>query len=170
VLSIEQSKSRTSELKLKMNKLQPVLNQIKDVNTQMGSLGPRLASLQDAQASTQKWSSIMDHMTHNTPGGIWLTLMKSKEPTKDAPTQITLGGIALTQDSVATFMLNLKKSEHLEKVELKYTMPQVINDQTMFKFELTMGVAGTGGKGDDKKKPKPGTISEHKEAAKEAGA
>lgn len=166
-LDAEQTRSKTAALKHKMTRIQPILNEIDDTKKELSIMGPKLTSLQDAQTFTQRWGKLLDHLTRNTPSGLWLTQLRCRENKKEGSTEISFLGVSLDQRGVGDFMLRLKKFEDLQKVDLKYTSAEKTAESENIKFEVIGTIAGTD-EADKEKKKKP--LAEKKSDMKEVGA
>jgi Tfp pilus assembly protein PilN len=146
-----------SKLQADTNKNKGMLAKIEENRHQLNDLSPRLKTLSDAQDMTQRWASILDHLSKQTPPGAWLTglVTQSTDPTK--PLSTSFKGISTRQELVGEFMLRLQTCAELENVSLRFTGEKIISSNKGIEFDVTADIAGTA-----TEKPK----NEQKEGAK----
>ncbi len=124
-------------------KLEPMRNEIKANHATLAELSPRLQTLEDAQATTQRWTRILDHLSVQTPGQMYLTGLRaaSSDPTK--PIQASFQGLSANLEPVGEFILRLQNSEDLEAVNLKFAQEKVVDKGKGIEFEVAADIAGT---------------------------
>jgi Tfp pilus assembly protein PilN len=139
----EATSGDVGRLEAEVKKLQPIRDEIAASQKSLAELWPRLTTLEDAQMMTARWSRILGHLSHHTPGTMWLTAMRAagSDPTK--PIQATFQGITGRLEPVGEFILRLQLCEDLQSVNLKYAQEKIVSDGRGIEFEVTADVAGT---------------------------
>ncbi len=139
-------------------RLKPLKGQIARAEAERARLAPRLKTLEDAQAATNRWSNILQHLATNTPSQTWLTNIRSKvesDPTK--PIELSLIGMSAAQQPVGEFMLRTQNSRDLEAVNLRYTQEKVTaSGASAIEFEVAAAIVGSA-------QPKPVVSEQAKE-------
>lgn len=144
-LWVETDRAQREEetLKKQVARLEPMVKAIDSNNAQLSILSPRLTTLEDAQISTDRWIKVLDHLTRNTPGDVWLTTIRcvATDPTK--PVSCNIVGISTSQDSVAEFLIRLQSSPDLVNVNLKLTQEKFVDTKKAIEFEISADLEGT---------------------------
>lgn len=128
------------------HKMQPLLDQLKKNQDDLDTLKPRLETLQQAQSMTTKWGHVLDHLTKNTPQGIWLTGVRSFQQDRSKPLTITFAGMGESQETIGKMILALQQCEDLEKntVQFKGSSERPgENNIKYYEFEITADLAGS---------------------------
>ncbi|MCX7992561.1 MAG: PilN domain-containing protein [Fimbriimonadales bacterium] len=126
-------------------KLRPTVQQLKQAQAELGALQPLINTLQDARKDTGRWQQLFQHFTQHTPNGCFLTnveLGKRNDPKK--PLEITLKGVAATQQLVGEFMLRLNQHPELEQVRLDYSQERALSEREVaVEFQISAQIKGT---------------------------
>ncbi|MCS7209933.1 MAG: PilN domain-containing protein [Fimbriimonadales bacterium] len=126
-------------------KLRPTVQQLQRVQAELSALQPLVSTLQNARKDTGRWQQLFQHFAQHTPENCFLTgaeLGKRSDPKK--PLEITLKGIAATQQLVGEFMLRLNQHPELEQVRLDYSQERTLGEQqTAVEFQITAHIKGT---------------------------
>jgi len=130
-------------LQAQTQKMQPVITQIETNERAFSTLQPRLRTLEDAIASTDKWTGILNHLLVQTPQNMWLTGIRTTgaDPTK--PISVSFIGLSAKQQLVGEFIMRLQNCKTLENVSLKYTQEKIVDRGTGIEFEVNADVVGT---------------------------
>lgn len=134
---------RANALEKKKEELQPKMDQVVANEEALALLQPRLASLESATVSTEKWSSLLGHLTTNTPDGVWLTGVNALPPTNTTGVVIALTGLSMSQEAVGVYILRLEAAPELENVTLKYTQEKTGPEGNWTQYEISAVLAGT---------------------------
>lgn len=134
-----------AEVDAQMAELRPTLQQLQQVQTELNTLRPLVETLRNAHKDTKRWQQLFQHLSQHTPEGCFLTgaeLGKRNDPKR--PLEITLKGIAQTQQLVGEFMLRLNQHPELEQVRLDYSQERALSEQTTaVEFQITAHIKGT---------------------------
>lgn len=124
--------------------LKPLLDELKKNQDELDQLKPRLETLQQAQAVTLKWGNVLDHLTKNTPDGLWLTGVRSFQQDRTKPLVITFAGMSTTQETIGKMILQLQQSKDIENVTFKGSSERSAeNNAKYYEFEITADLAGS---------------------------
>ncbi len=124
-------------------KLKPLMDDVDSKKDMIAALNPRVTTLETAQKKTAQWFTILNHLTTNTPDGIWLTEVKAAAPQSDKPTEMSITGLSTSQEAVGVFILRLEACPELENVQLKYTQEKIGPTTKNTQFELSANLAGS---------------------------
>jgi len=143
LLQTEQSQSEINRLQREFQKLEPVVKQTEANDAELRDLAPKLTTLENAQAATERWGRILDHLSRNIPQGMWLTNLRcvAIDPTK--PIQLTMTGLTSSQDSVGDLILRLQSCKDLQNVLLKFTQEKMVENSKAVEFEVGADIVGT---------------------------
>jgi len=135
--------SDIAKIKADTDKNKDMIAQIDDNRRQLLDLAPRLKTLSDAQMMTQRWSTILEHLSKQTPPGAWLTSMRTQgtDPTK--PLSTSFQGLSTRQELVGEFILRLQACPELENVNLKFTQEKIVTNGKGIEFDVSADIAGT---------------------------
>ena len=137
--------AQRAQVEAQLTQLRPTLQQLRQAQAQLGALQPLVETLQNAQKDTRRWLQLFQHFSQHTPQGCYLTgaeLGKRADPKK--PLEITLKGIAETQQIVGEFMLRLNQHPELENVRLDYSQERALSElTTVVEFQITAHIKGT---------------------------
>jgi len=137
--------AQRAQVEAQLTELRPTLQQLKQTQAQLAALQPLVSTLQNAQKDTRRWLQLFQHFSQHTPQGCYLTgaeLGKRADPKK--PMEITLKGLAETQQIVGEFMLRLNQHPELENVRLDYSQERALSELTsVVEFQITAQIKGT---------------------------
>ena len=137
--------AQRAQVEAQLTQLRPTLQQLKQTQAQLGALQPLVETLQNAQKDTRRWLQLFQHFSQHTPQGCYLTgaeLGKRADPKK--PMEITLKGLAETQQLVGELMLRLNQHPELENVRLDYSQERALSELTsVVEFQITAQIKGT---------------------------
>lgn len=130
-------------LQAQTQKMQPVIAKIEADERAFSAMQPRLRTLEDAVASTDKWTAILNHLLVQTPPNTWLTGIRTNgmDPTK--PISVSFIGLSARQQLVGEFIMRLQNCKTLENVGLKYTQEKIVDRGSGIEFEISADVVGT---------------------------
>lgn len=148
--------SDIAKLKADTDKNKEKLAQIDENRRELLDLAPRLKTLSDAQLMTQRWGTILQHLSKQTPPGAWLTGMRTQGTDPTRPLTTSFQGLSNRQELVGEFILRLQACPDLENVNLKFTAEKIVSNGKGIEFDVSADIAGTA-----EAKPK----DEQKEAA-----
>jgi len=124
-------------------KLEPTVKQVDTNQKEIGKLTPRLTTLVSAQKGTERWLKILDHLSRNTPDGVWLTTLRCTQADKTKPVVAQFNGTSGSQDTIGAFLLRLQSCSELDKVTLKFTQERVSSTGRGIEFEIVSDIVGT---------------------------
>jgi Tfp pilus assembly protein PilN len=127
---------RTAELQSRIRKLEPVVRKIEDDEDAYAQIAPRVKILEGAQAMTEKWIGLMDHLSKQTPQNTWLTGLRSSALDATKPISVSFAGLSDKQELVGDLMLRLQNCPYLDDVALRYTQEKVIQQGSGIEFEI----------------------------------
>jgi len=137
--------AQRAQVEAQLTQLRPTLQQLKQTQAQLAALQPLVETLQNAQKDTRRWLQLFQHFSQHTPQGCYLTgaeLGKRADPKK--PMEITLKGLAETQQIVGELMLRLNQHPELENVRLDYSQERALSElTTVVEFQITAQIKGT---------------------------
>jgi Tfp pilus assembly protein PilN len=137
--------AQRAQVEAQLTQLRPTLQQLKQTQAQLAALQPLVETLQNAQKDTRRWLQLFQHFSQHTPQGCYLTgaeLGKRADPKK--PMEITLKGLAETQQLVGELMLRLNQHPELENVRLDYSQERALSElTTVVEFQITAHIKGT---------------------------
>lgn len=135
------ARREASQLKANVKKVEPIVKAIDADELAYSQMSPRVKTLEDAQAITNKWVGILDHLATQTPKNTWLTSIRCSASDGTKPISVSFAGLSDKQDLVGELILRLQNSPHLENVSLRYTQEKVIEKGTGIEFEISVDIA-----------------------------
>ena len=145
ILSFQVS-SKTSTLEMlnsELQKIAPIRKEIKADKNAETALQPKLTTLKHAQDVTNSWSTVLTHLSQQTPNGVWLTEIQcnAQDPTKSV--QASFIGNSVSQDQVSNYVFRLQNCTALKNVNLKFTQEKEGTDGNITNFQIDSVVKGT---------------------------
>ncbi len=135
--------AQIAQLKHDSDKHKAILGEIEENQRQLADLGPRLQTLSNAQVMSQRWATILDHLSKQTPPGSWLTALRSSGTDPAKPLQASFQGLSARQELVGEFILRLQACKELENVNLRYTAEKIVANGKGIEFDVQADIAGT---------------------------
>lgn len=134
-----------AQIEEQMVKLRPTLQQLQQTQAELRALQPLVETLRNAHKDTRRWQQLFHHLSQHTPEGCFLTgveLGKRTDPKQ--PMEITLKGIAQTQQLVGELMLRLNQHPELERIRLDYSQERALGEQlSAVEFQISALIKGT---------------------------
>ncbi len=138
------TRSRTSELKLQLARLQPVVRQIENYENATKKLMPKLELLNAAKDQTMTWCSMLDRLTQSLPQSTYLTRVTTAlSDKKNEGAKVTLTGISISQTKIGETMMRLHAIPDFEEVDLHFTQPTVVRKASAIEFEIGAAIKST---------------------------
>lgn len=134
---------QAAQLNEKIKELEPLVEELAANTAEVEKMEPRLNTLETAQADTAKWSSVLTHLTVNTPGQTWMTSVKAFQQDRTQPLVITFNGVSTNQEAVGELLLRLEAADQLEHATLKYTQPKYSDAGKQTEFEIIADLVGS---------------------------
>ena len=135
--------NQASTIEGKLKKLKPLQEKIDACKKEQSNLEPRLKTLEDARKLTNRWSNLMEHLSHNTPTNVWLTAFRSNAIDPEKPIHITFNGVGQTQTLVSEMMLRTQNATDLEGVTLVGSQEKMFEKSTGIEFEMSGDIIDT---------------------------
>jgi len=132
-------KDALADAKKKHEAIQPKIDAIAKNMTEYSKLAPKVETLEKAQKATKRWSSILTHIEHNTPSGVWLTAIHCAQSQPTENVTMTLTGKGPMQGPISDFLSRMQNHVALQGVNLSYTQ----KEQDNIKFEINSQLVGT---------------------------
>lgn len=117
-----------------INKLKKKIGEVNKFKKLQKELENKLAVLAKLKSSKSGPVHMMDDLVNVLPGKMWIKEFKQRG---DA---ITISGIGLTEDDVASFMTRLEQSKYYKSVVLKVTKQQVKQGLKLQRFTIACKV------------------------------
>lgn len=151
---IAEAQKRKEELKESI-RLVDALGELKNKILQ------RLSAIESLDKDRSTWIEIMEDLSSRVPDYLWLTTFKENPPVvpsaaeaqttatqegtvdtlKQVPSAlgktVTIEGYSFSLNSLATFMINLMRSEYFKNVELGYIKLAELEKQKAYSFQLS---------------------------------
>lgn len=135
--------AQIATLKTESDKHKSILGEIEQNKLQLADLSPRLHTLGNAQVMSQRWATILDHLSKQTPPGSWLTSVRSTSSDPSRPIQANFQGLSARQELVGEFILRLQACPELENVNLRQTQEKIVGNGRGIEFDVQADIAGT---------------------------
>lgn len=144
LLATESKKGELRGLQAEYEKQSPIRDEIEKNGDALGLLKPRLDTLISARASTEKWSTILNHISLTMPEGTFLTNVRSQSPNDPSkPIEFELTGMSLEQNLIGSFMIALQGCPEFGTVALRYTEEKRAQQGTGLEFAISTSIAGS---------------------------
>lgn len=117
-------------------------------------ISARMAAVEQLDSHRTAWVRVLENISRNVPEFIWLARFTELAPpppvdtseagATPAPTagsfltrRAEIEGYAFTLNSLASFMINLMRSDYFDNVEMTSTSEKVLGDQKAYNFVLS---------------------------------
>jgi Tfp pilus assembly protein PilN len=132
----------------KKRAMKPMLDQLAANQREATQLKPRLTTLQEAVKTTGKWSNVLNHLSTNTPRGVWLTNVRCSAATATKAATITFIGHGTNLELIGEFMARLGLCADVNQPVLRFTQERLVGRTPLLEFEISAEMKG----GPEKKK------------------
>jgi Tfp pilus assembly protein PilN len=139
----EQAQATESKLNSTRQKIAPMVHMIETNSQTEAALKPRLETLGNAQAMTERWAHILEHVSVQTPSESWLTGVRATSTDPSKPIVASFEGLATSQAPVSEFLFRLENSPDLNNVSLKFTQEKELGAVKQTQFQIDADVANT---------------------------
>ncbi|RKX26909.1 MAG: hypothetical protein DRP47_07450 [Candidatus Zixiibacteriota bacterium] len=118
-----------------------------------GKISERMAAVEKLDSHRTAWIRILEDISRNVPEFIWLARFTELNPPKvdttkqqenasstpinDRVRTAEIEGYAFTLNALASFMINMMRSDYFDNVEMKTTSEKVFGDQKAYNFVLS---------------------------------
>jgi type IV pilus assembly protein PilN len=127
---ISSAHARVDSMKQQIDAFKPQLAQVEQFRAKKADIERKLGVIHDLDRSRSGPVHVLDELSSHTPERLWLTSLEA------VPTGITLQGMSLDTEVVATFMKSLEDSPYFRDVELKSTELAEHEGLKLSKFEV----------------------------------
>ncbi len=134
VIELGDIKKEISSIKEQNSALQKKIGQVKDYEKKKEELQKKLKILSTLKENKSGPVYLLDELSNSLPEKLWIDKFSEKGG------NITISGIADSENTVAEFMNELNSQNHYKDIELKVTQQTKINEIKMQKFTLTCRV------------------------------
>ena len=112
---ISSSHARVDSMKQQIDAFKPQLAQVEQFRARKADIERKLGVIHDLDRARSGPVHMLDELSSHTPERLWLTSLEA------VPTGLTLQGMSLDTEVVATFMKSLEDSPYFRDVELRST-------------------------------------------------
>ncbi|MEA2030946.1 MAG: PilN domain-containing protein [candidate division Zixibacteria bacterium] len=113
----------------------------------------RMAAVEKLDSHRSAWIRILENISHNVPEFVWLARFIEHEPPKvdssatkgktpstpvnNRVRKAEIEGYTFTLNALASFMINMMRSDYFDNVEMKSTSEKMFGDQKAYNFVLS---------------------------------
>jgi type IV pilus assembly protein PilN len=127
---ISSAQDRVTQMKQEIDAFKPQLAQVEQYRAKKADIERKLGVIHDLDRSRSGPVHVLDELSSHAPERLWLTSLEA------IPSGITLQGMSLDNEVVATFMKALEDSPYFEDVELRSTELSERDGLKLNKFEV----------------------------------
>ncbi len=120
-----------SEVKAEIAKLDKVIKEIEEIKRKKELLRRRLDVAERLEKGRLVSAMLMNDLSHRLPEKLWLEKLEKKGST------VRVSGIALDEETIADFMISLKGSPYVKRVELGSIKRREVGGVSLREFSLT---------------------------------
>jgi len=144
---IAEAQRKTEQLRKKIE-LVDALTELKD------KLLERMSAIEALDRNRAVWVRVLEDLSRRVPDYLWLSLLREEEseasssPPADTTTEavsipprfpvkkVTIEGYSYSLNSLASFLIQLMRSQYFKNMELQYVKRAQIKDYKTFSFQL----------------------------------
>jgi len=127
---ISTSQDRVAQMKQQIDAFKPQLAQVEQYRVKKADIERKLGVIHDLDRSRSGPLHVLDELSTHAPERLWLTQLEA------VSTGVTLQGMSLDNEVVATFMKALEDSPYFQDVELRSTELAEKDGLKLNKFEI----------------------------------
>jgi type IV pilus assembly protein PilN len=127
---ISTTRTHVEQMKQQIDAFKPQLAQVEQYRTKKADIERKLGVIHDLDRSRSGPVHVLDELSSHAPERLWLTSLEA------IPSGVTLQGMSLDTEVVATFMKSLEDSPYFQDVELKSTELTEDKGLKLNKFEV----------------------------------
>ncbi len=130
VHQISSAQQQVAQMKQQIDAFKPQLAQVEQYRAKKADIERKLGVIHDLDRSRSGPVHVLDEISSHTPERLWLTSLEA------VPSGVTLLGMSLDTEVVATFMKALEDSPYFHDVELRSTELSEKDGLKLNKFEV----------------------------------
>ena len=127
---ISGAQERVEQMKQQIDAFKPQLAQVEQYRAKKADIERKLGVIHDLDRSRSGPVHVLDEISSHTPERLWLTSLEA------IPSGVTLQGMSLDTEVVASFMKALEDSPYFQDVELRSTELSEREGLKLNKFEV----------------------------------
>lgn len=127
---ISNAQGQVAQMKQQIDAFKPQLAQVEQYRAKKADIERKLGVIHDLDRSRSGPVHVLDELSSHAPERLWLTSMEA------VSTGVTLQGMSLDNEVVATFMKALEDSPYFQDVELRSTELAERDGLKLNKFEI----------------------------------
>ncbi|HTF33960.1 MAG TPA: PilN domain-containing protein [Myxococcota bacterium] len=127
---ISNAQDRVVQMKQEIDAFKPQLAQVEQYRAKKADIERKLGVIHDLDRSRSGPVHVLDELSSHAPERLWLTSLEA------IPSGVTLQGMSLDNEVVATFMKALEDSPYFQDVELRSTELSERDGLKLNKFEV----------------------------------
>lgn len=135
VARVAREKAEIAEIQTELNSLRKAIGEVAQFKKLQAELQSKLDVLEDLKRKKTGPVHLLDELSRVLPDKLWLNSFTEKSG------QMTIKGVGLNENIVATFIRDLESSPYYQKVDLTVTRQVVQEGIKLHEFEITSGVA-----------------------------
>jgi type IV pilus assembly protein PilN len=132
--SISSARSRVAALNAQLEQYKPQQQQVAEFKAKKAEIEQKLAVIENLERSRSGPVHIMDELASHIPQRVWLTDLSADNG------RITLGGMSLDNELVASFLNALEDSPYFANVELESTELKLVESLKLNTFKIRAGL------------------------------
>jgi type IV pilus assembly protein PilN len=127
---ISTARGQVEVMKQQIDAFKPQLAQVEQYRAKKADIERKLGVIHDLDRERSGPVHVLDELSSHTPERLWLTSLEA------VPSGVTLQGMSLDTEVVATFMKSLEDSPYFQNVELRSTELSEQKGLKLNKFEV----------------------------------
>ena len=127
-------------------RLQEEIKEVDRLNDLLDRINQRRRAIEDLDRNRSAWVEIMQDLSSRIPEYLWLSSFREEitPSAKDAVTsgtlvgsKVVIDGYAYSINSLASFIIELGRSDYFKNVELKFVKQSNLEQRKAFSFQLS---------------------------------
>lgn len=136
--NISSTQGRIGSLEAQLQQYKPQEEQVAQFKAKKAEIEKKLAVIADLERSRSGPVRIMEELASSIPDRVWLTELSADKG------RISLGGMSLDNELVASFLTNLGRSPYFGQVELQSTELKTVDSLKLNTFKIQAALESPG--------------------------
>jgi type IV pilus assembly protein PilN len=126
--------SKIKSTEEEINRLNKVVGDVNEYQKRKKELQEKIKVIDELSRKKTGPVHMLDELSKITPSKLWITSLQESD------LQLTLDGIALDNETIASFMMNMERSAYFSNVELVQSQQHTQENLKLKKFNITCQV------------------------------
>jgi type IV pilus assembly protein PilN len=139
-MKISDLDNKIAEAKAETERLRKDIELVDRLEDLKDKLVSRMRAIEELERNRAAWVALMEDLSSKVPDYLWLTSMTQQASPEPGVYLTTFEGLSFSLNSLATFMIQVMRSDFFSSVDLTF-IRQASEEQGTFSFQITANLS-----------------------------